>query len=92
MFLGKYSKWNLNFQNQSKALCLGVSKPTKRFAAQITGYAFLNRQGKQAFVKENETNICVKKKSKPVKSLKYMDEFFVSVLMTFYYLKVAGYL
>ena len=30
MFLGKCTKWNLIFQNWSKALCLGVSEPTKR--------------------------------------------------------------
>ena len=60
VFLGKCSKWNLNFQNWSKALCLGVSKPTKRLAAQSTACALRNRQGKLAFVKENEKNICVK--------------------------------
>ena len=38
MFLGKYSKWNLKFQNWSKSLCLGVSEPTKRLAAQSTAY------------------------------------------------------
>ena len=30
VFLGKCSKWNLNFQNWSKAFCLGVSEPAKR--------------------------------------------------------------
>ena len=39
VFLGKCSKWNLNFQNWSKSLCLGVSKPTKRLAVQSTAYA-----------------------------------------------------
>ena len=48
VFLEKCSKWNLNFQNWSKALCLGVSEPTKRLAA----------------------------RSKPVKFLKYMMNFF----------------
>ena len=55
MFLGKDSKWNLNFQNWSKALCLNVSEPKKRFTAQCNG------QGKQAFVEENEKqkkNLC----------------------------------
>ena len=37
-----------------KALCLGASEPTKRLAAQSTAYVLRNRQGKQAFVKENE--------------------------------------
>ena len=60
MILEKYSKWNLNFQNQSKVLCLGFSKPTKRFTAQSIGYAFSNSQGKQAFAKENGKSICVK--------------------------------
>ena len=59
MFLGKCSKWNLNFQNWSKALCLGVSEPVL-LAAQSTAYALRNRQGKQAFIKENEKYICVK--------------------------------
>ena len=42
VFLGKCSKWNLNFQNWSKPLCLGVSEPTKRLAAQSTAYALRN--------------------------------------------------
>ena len=54
VFLGKCSKWNLNFQNWSKAFCLGVSESTKRLAAQSTAYALRNRQGKQAFIKESE--------------------------------------
>ena len=33
---------------------LCVSGPTKRLAAQRTVYVLRNRQGKQAFVKENE--------------------------------------
>ena len=45
---------NLNFQNWSKALCLGVSEPTKWLAAQSTAYTLRNRQDKQAFAKENE--------------------------------------
>ena len=32
VFLGKYSKWNLNFKNWSKT-CLGFSEPAKRLAA-----------------------------------------------------------
>ena len=44
----------IKFSNWSKALCLGVFKPTKRMTAQSTAYALRNRQGKQAFVKENE--------------------------------------
>ena len=78
VFLGKFSKWDLNFQNCSKALCLGVSKPTKRLAAQSTAYALRNRQGKQAFVKENEKKDENEKKSKSVKSLRYMDDFFLT--------------
>ena len=70
MFLGK---WNLDFQNWSKTLCLGVSGPTKWLAAQSTAYASRNWQGKQVFVKENENN---EKKSKYLKSLRYMDDFF----------------
>ena len=34
VFLGKCLKWNLNFPNWSKSLCLGFSEPTKRLAAQ----------------------------------------------------------
>ena len=60
VFLEKFSKWNSNFQNWSKALCLDVSEPTNRLAAQSTAYALRNRQGKLAFVKENEKNVCVK--------------------------------
>ena len=58
MFLGKCSKWNLNFQNWSKAVfrCLQTKK---RLAAQSTAYALRNQQGKQAFVKENEKK-CLK--------------------------------
>ena len=44
--------WNSNFQNWSKALCLGVSEPTKELAAQNTVNALRNRQAKQAFVKK----------------------------------------
>ena len=42
MFLGKCSKWNLNFQIWSKSFCLGVSEPTKQMAAQNTAYALGN--------------------------------------------------
>ena len=35
--------WNINFQNWSKALCSGVSKPIKRLAAQSTAYAVRKR-------------------------------------------------
>ena len=42
VFLGKCSKWNLNFQNWSNSLCLGVSEPTKRLAAQSTAYTLRN--------------------------------------------------
>ena len=38
--------------SRSKALCLGVSEPTKRLPAQSTAYVLPNRQGKQAFVKK----------------------------------------
>ena len=61
LFLEKCSKWNINVQYWSKASRLGASEPTKWLAAQITAYGLRNRQGKQAFVKENEKNICVKK-------------------------------
>ena len=54
VFLGRCSKWNLNFQNCSKSLYLGVSEPTKRLAAQSTVYALRKWQCKQTFVKENE--------------------------------------
>ena len=49
------SKWNLDFQNLSKALSLGVSKPKKqkRLVAQGTAYPLRNRQGKHVFIKEN---------------------------------------
>ena len=36
--LGICSKWNLNFQNWSRALCLGAIEPTKRLAAQSTAF------------------------------------------------------
>ena len=74
-FLEKGSKWNLNFKNWSKALCLGVSEPTKRLAAQSTAYVLCNQKGKQEFVKGNEI-----KKSKSVKSLRYTDEFFFPIV------------
>ena len=60
MFLEKCSEWNSNFQNWSKALGLGVSKPTNRLAAQSTAYALRNRQGKQAFLKKKKKKICEK--------------------------------
>ena len=69
MFLGKFWKWKLNFQNWSKTLCLVLSDPTKRLAAQSTAYALRNRQVKQAFVKENEKEK-EKKISKSAKSLR----------------------
>ena len=50
-------KQNLNFQSLAKALCLGVSEPSKRLIAQSTAYALRNRQGKQAIVNKNE-KIC----------------------------------
>ena len=43
-----------------KSIVLGVSEPTNRLGAQSTAYALRNQQRKQAFVKENEKNICVK--------------------------------
>ena len=55
----KTEKWNLNFQNLSKGLCLGVSEPTKRWATQSAAYALRNRPGEQAFVKKNEKKISV---------------------------------
>ena len=56
-------------------MSLDISESTKRLAAQSTAYALRNWQDKQAFVKENE-NIKIKnekKKSKSVKSLRYID-------------------
>ena len=50
VFFRKCCEWNSNFQNWSKALCLGVSEPTKRLAGQSAAYTYLqhthNRQGK----------------------------------------------
>ena len=60
VFLRNYSKWNLNFQNWSKVLSIGDSEPTKWLPAQSTAYDLCNGQVNQAFVKENENNICVK--------------------------------
>ena len=47
----KYFKFSLI---RSKVLSLGVFEPTKQFAAESAAYVFCNRQGKQAFLKENE--------------------------------------
>ena len=47
------------FQNWSKALRLSVSEPTKWLTAESKAYALRDRQGKQAFVKENEKNVFV---------------------------------
>ena len=80
----------------SKALCLRVSEPTERLAAQSTAFALRNRKGKQEFAKENENKKTKqktenrkkkkneKKKSESVKPLRYMNEFF-SRLITFHY-------
>ena len=88
MFLGKCSKWNLDFENWPKSLCLGVSKPTKELDAKNTAYALFNWQGKQAFAKGNEK----KKKSKSVKFLRCIDDFFPDdFLITSHYFKVASY-
>ena len=53
MFLGKCSKWNLNFQVWLKSFQT-ISEPTKRLACENLAYALRNRQVKQGFVKENE--------------------------------------
>ena len=53
MFLGKCSKWNLNFQVWLKSFRT-ISEPTKRLAGENLAYALRNRQVKQGFVKENE--------------------------------------
>ena len=45
---------------------LGVSEPTKRLAAQSKAYALRNRQGKQAFDKENEKKKNTKMKKKEI--------------------------
>ena len=74
-------------------MCLGVSEPTKRLAAQSTAYGLRNWQIKLTFVKENtkkkknEKN--EKKKPKSVKP--YIEEFF-SRLLTSYYLTFASYI
>ena len=47
------------FPKLSKSLCIGVSEPTKRLAAQSTAYALRNQHSKQAFVKENVKKISV---------------------------------
>ena len=44
VFFGKCCKWNLNFQNWSKTLCVGVSELTKRLSAQSTAYALRKRK------------------------------------------------
>ena len=41
-------------------MCLGVSEPTKRLAAQSTATSLPNGQGNQAFFKKMKINICVK--------------------------------
>ena len=75
LFLEKCLKWNLNFQNWSNSLCLGVSELTKWLVAQSTAYALCNCEGE---------------KSKSVKYLRYMGDFF-SRLMTSHYLKAASH-
>ena len=47
-----------------------------KMAAQHTACILRNQQGKHTFAKENFKKISVQKKSKSVKSLRYMDEFF----------------
>ena len=42
---------------RSKALCLGLSEPTKWLTAQSTAYAFRHRLGKHAFVKKKRKNL-----------------------------------
>ena len=71
----KFSKFS---PIRSNTLFLGVSQPTKRSATQSTAYILRNLQDKQSFFKENEKKERknVKKKSKSVKSLRHMDEFF----------------
>ena len=54
----KFSRFSLI---TSKALCLGVSEPTKQLAAQRTAYVLCNRQGKQALLKENEKKYLCKR-------------------------------
>ena len=56
---------------RSKTLCLAVSKPEKWLAAQSAAHAFRHQQSKQAFVKENEKNVSVWKKS--VKSMRLLS-------------------
>ena len=77
---------------RSKALCLGVSEPTKWLAAKSTAYALRHQLGKHAFVKKNNKikieKISMQKQS--AISLRYTNEFF-SRLMAIYYLKVASY-
>ena len=56
-FLEKCSNWNLNYQTWLKALCLGVSEPTKQLAAQGTAYALttdkVNRYLSKEMKKDN---------------------------------------
>ena len=63
VFLGKCSKWSLNFQDWSKSSCLGVSEPTKQFAAQSTTYVVCNRQSKEPFVKKKKKKRKMKKRN-----------------------------
>ena len=60
MYFLEFLEWNSNFQNWSKAFCLGVSESRIRLTAQSTAYTLRNRQGKPVVVKENQKNICVK--------------------------------
>ena len=61
VFLRKFSEWNSNFQNWSKAFCLGVSEPTNRLTALSTAYTLRNRQGKPVVIKENQKKYLCKR-------------------------------
>ena len=59
--LSECFKWNLNFPDWSKELCLNVSEPTGRLAAQGKAYPLRNQEGKKAFVKEIEKTYMFKR-------------------------------
>ena len=49
-----------NSSIRSKALCLGIAKPTTCVAAKSTAHGLRHEVSKQKFVKENGKIICVK--------------------------------
>ena len=61
-FVGLVFK-GLIFQNWSKVLCLGVSEPRKRLAAQSTTYALRNRSGKRHLSKKMKKKKYLRKRN-----------------------------